>query len=167
VTFHLRNHNWTPPLVDIYAAVTLKAAFYSSGFGRANTVISKTQVPHRTGSRWSQAGSKIPCTGRHDPTTYLSLKGCKDSPWGLGQEAAVVKFLTLGPDEMGSIPATLLASTYKLSEPQFPQLQNRGGGSSVTWATSQVPDSADTTVLSHKSCWAVVGWEGGCGDLDS
>lgn len=61
MTFHLRNHDWSPFHVDISAAVTLKAAFYGPGFGRANTAISRTtQVASRVGSRWSWAGKEAP-----------------------------------------------------------------------------------------------------------
>lgn len=45
----------TPPQpgrVDTFVAVTLKAAFYSPGLGRANTVIDEiTQVAQRPGAR--------------------------------------------------------------------------------------------------------------------
>lgn len=61
MTFHLRNHSWPPLCVDISAAVTLKAAFYGLGFGRANIVISRTtQVASRAESRWRPAGSEAP-----------------------------------------------------------------------------------------------------------
>lgn len=40
------------PRVDTSVAVTLKAAVYSPGLGRANTVIGRTtQVAHGTGAR--------------------------------------------------------------------------------------------------------------------
>lgn len=104
-----------PPLhVDISAAVTLKAAFYGPGFGRANTAISRiTQVASRVGSRWSRQEVRPLCTGRHDPITCLGSEGCTGFPRGEGQEASVVvKGLSLGQTRMGSTPSNLTCQLY-------------------------------------------------------
>lgn len=78
MTFHLRKHDWPPLHVDISAAVTLKAAFYGTGFGRANTVISRTtQVASKAGPRWSRQEGRSLCTGRHDPITCLGSEGAQ------------------------------------------------------------------------------------------
>lgn len=59
MTFHLTNDYYSPQpgqpgCVDTFVAVTLKAAFYSPGLGRANTVIDETtQVARRSGARQS------------------------------------------------------------------------------------------------------------------
>lgn len=109
MTFHLRNHHWPPLYVDISAAVTLKAAFYGSSFGRANTVISRTtQVASGVGSRWSRQEVRPLCTGRHDPIICLGSGGCTDALWGAGQEASVVvKGLVSGQTRRGQVLATL------------------------------------------------------------
>lgn len=112
MTFHLRNHGWPPLRVDISAAVTLKAAFYGSGFGRANTAISRiTQVASRVGPRWSGAGSEALRTGRHDPITCLGSEGYTGFPRGVGQEASVlVKGLALRQTRWVQVSTALLAN---------------------------------------------------------